>query len=107
MHLLLFFQSDVPIDLLEVDGNSAVVSYSEAKPEDGNYLLATYRCQANTTRIELKIRSIEGQYGILHVYITPRLQPKTCQMQQYQIKPLSLHQRTHSFDENRPFNILR
>ncbi|XP_023932485.1 Bardet-Biedl syndrome 7 protein homolog isoform X2 [Lingula anatina] len=95
-------QSDVPVDLLDVDKNSAVVSFSACNPEEGNYLLATYRCQANTTRLEIKVRSIEGQYGTLQAYTTPRLQPKTCVVKQYPIKPLSLHQRTHVFDENRP-----
>ncbi|XP_059178625.1 Bardet-Biedl syndrome 7 protein homolog isoform X3 [Physella acuta] len=99
-------QSDVPVDLLDVDKNSAVVSFSACNPEEGNFLLATYRCQANTTRLEVKIRSIEGQYGTLQVYITPRIQPKTCQLKFYPIKPLSLHQRTHVFDENRPHNTL-
>ncbi|XP_043917464.1 Bardet-Biedl syndrome 7 protein [Protopterus annectens] len=100
-------QSDVPVDLLDVDKNSAVVSFSgcEAEP-NGNFLLATYRCQANTTRLELKIRSIEGQYGTIQTYITPRLQPKTCQVRQYQIKPLSLHLRTHVIDRDRPMNTL-
>ncbi|XP_062611317.1 Bardet-Biedl syndrome 7 protein homolog isoform X1 [Saccostrea cucullata] len=100
-------QSDVPIDLLDVEKNSAVVSYSACNPEEGNFLLATYRCQANTTRLELKIRSIEGQYGTLQAYITPRVQPKTCQVKQYQIKPLSLHQRTHVFDDTRPLNTIK
>ncbi|KAM8940294.1 BBSome complex member BBS7 [Pelodytes ibericus] len=100
-------QSDVPVDLLDVDKNSAVVSFSGCDTEpNGNFLLATYRCQANTTRLELKIRSIEGQYGTLQVYITPRIQPKTCQVRQYQVKPLSLHQRSHVIDENRPMNTL-
>ncbi|KAM4708731.1 BBSome complex member BBS7 isoform 2-T2 [Discoglossus pictus] len=100
-------QSDVPVDLLDVDKNSAVVSFSGCDTEpSGNFLLATYRCQANTTRLELKIRSIEGQYGTLQAYITPRIQPKTCQVRQYQIKPLSLHQRTHVIDQNRPMNTL-
>ncbi|KAL7886198.1 hypothetical protein AOLI_G00064930 [Acnodon oligacanthus] len=104
----LLLQSDVPIDLLDVDKNSAVVSFSECDSEpNGNFLLATYRCQANTTRLELKVRSIEGQYGTLQAYVTPRLQPKTCQVRQYQIKPLSLHQRTHSIDQDRPMNTLR
>ncbi|XP_055081065.1 Bardet-Biedl syndrome 7 protein isoform X1 [Periophthalmus magnuspinnatus] len=104
----LLLQSDVPIDLLDVDKNSAVVSFSECDSEqhNGNFLLATYRCQANTTRLELKVRSIEGQYGTLQAYITPRLQPKTCQVRQYQIKPLSLHQRIHSIDQDRPMNRL-
>ncbi|XP_036170891.1 Bardet-Biedl syndrome 7 protein isoform X1 [Myotis myotis] len=100
-------QSDVPIDLLDVDKNSAVVSFSSCDAESGdNFLLATYRCQANTTRLELKIRSIEGQYGTLQAYVTPRIQPKTCQVRQYLIKPLSLHQRSHSIDRDRPVNTL-
>ncbi|ELU07577.1 hypothetical protein CAPTEDRAFT_117810 [Capitella teleta] len=100
-------QSDVPIDLLDVEKNSAVVSFSACNPEEGNFLLATYRCQANTTRLELKIRSIEGQYGTLQAYVTPRLQPKTCQVVKYRIRPLSLHQRSHTSDDNRPYNTLR
>ena len=72
-----------------------------ASHQDGNVLLATYRCQANTTRLEVKIRTIEGQYGKLLAYITPRLQPKCCQVREYKIKPLSLHIRTHSFDTAR------
>ncbi|XP_012505851.1 PREDICTED: Bardet-Biedl syndrome 7 protein [Propithecus coquereli] len=179
--LLRFDQSDVPIDLLDVDKNSAVVSFSNCDSEvtklcifscrselehlqykvlqerenyqqcsqlskaksvvpsfsindkftlnkddasytlilevqtaidnvliqsNDNFLLATYRCQANTTRLELKIRSIEGQYGTLQAYVTPRIQPKTCQVRQYHIKPLSLHQRTHSIDHDRPMNTL-
>ncbi|KAB7495673.1 Bardet-Biedl syndrome 7-like protein [Armadillidium nasatum] len=99
-------QSDVPVDLLDVERNSAVVSYSTCDPESGNYLLATYRCQANTTRLEVRIRTIEGQYGMLQAYITPRLQPKCCQVRQYRIKPLSLHSRIHNFDSNRPYNVL-
>lgn len=104
----LLLQSDVPIDLLDVEKNSAVVSFSECDSEqpNGNFLLATYRCQANTTRLELKVRSIEGQYGTLRAYITPRLQPRTCQLRQYPIKPLSLHQRTHSLQQERPMNRL-
>ena len=75
--------------------------------QSGNALLATYRCQANTTRLEIKIRTIEGQYGTLQAYVTPRLQPKCCQVQQYHIKPLSLHMRSHKFDQERSvFNKL-
>lgn len=48
-----------------------------------------------------QIRSIEGQYGTLQAYVTPRIQPKTCQVRQYHIKPLSLHQRTHFIDQDR------
>ncbi|CAE1234860.1 BBS7 [Acanthosepion pharaonis] len=103
----ILIQSDVVIHMMDVDKNSAVVSFSACQPENGNCLLATYRCQASTTRLDLKIRTVEGQYGTLQVYVTPRTQPRICQVRQFAIKPLSLHLRTHSFDANRPFNSLK
>lgn len=103
----ILLQSDVPVDLLDVDRNQAVVSYSATSVEDGNYLLTTYRCQANATRIEIKVRSIEGQYGRLQAYITPRLHPKVCCVKEFPIKPLSLHERTHNWDDTRPTNSLK
>lgn len=48
-----------------------------------------------------QILSIEGRYGTLQAYVIPRVQPKTCQVRQYQIKPLSLHQRTRCLDHDR------
>jgi len=69
-------------------------------------MLATYRCQANTKRLDLKINTIEGQYGIIRTYVTPHAKPKTCQVRQYWIKPLSMHLRTARFDDNRYFPAL-
>jgi Bardet-Biedl syndrome 7 protein len=103
---MVVLQSDVPVDLQEVDKSSAVVSHSPPDPENGNFLLATFRCH-DATRLEVKVRSIEGQQGTLQAFITPRLEPKTCCLHHYSIKPLSLHQRMHSFDESRPCNTLR
>ncbi|KRX39462.1 Bardet-Biedl syndrome 7 -like protein, partial [Trichinella murrelli] len=70
-------------------------------------LLITYRCQANMVRFEVKIRTIEGKYGNLELYISPRMNPGVCQICNYLIKPLSLHRRTQTFDDNRPQNCLR
>lgn len=103
---VVMLQSNVPVDLLDSEKNSAVVSYSPCDPESGNYLLVTYRCQANTANLEVKIRSIEGQYGTLKAYVTPRLQPKCCQVREYKIKPLSLHRRTHTVQDDKPLNVL-
>ncbi|CAG7829503.1 unnamed protein product [Allacma fusca] len=102
----ILIQSDVPVDLLDVEKNSAVVSFSHCDPESGNFLLVTFRCQANTTRIEVRLRTIEGQHGSIQAYITPRIQPKCCQVRSFEIKPLSLHVRCHSYDPNRPYNTL-
>lgn len=52
-------QSDIPIDLIDCERNSAVVTFND---NWSSQILATFRCQANTTRIEIKIRSIEGNY---------------------------------------------
>uniref|UniRef100_A0A9J2PPS3 Ciliary BBSome complex subunit 2 middle region domain-containing protein n=1 Tax=Ascaris lumbricoides TaxID=6252 RepID=A0A9J2PPS3_ASCLU len=76
----ILLQSDVGVELLDVEKNSAVVSMTTPDEKSGNALLATYRCQANTTRIEMRIRSIEGQYGTVQVYICPKIHPKMCQV---------------------------
>ncbi|KAF7632394.1 hypothetical protein Mgra_00008176 [Meloidogyne graminicola] len=99
-------QSDVKVDLLDVERNSAVISITEPENGSGNALLAVYRCQADITRMEMRIRSIEGQFGTLRLYIVPRLVPLTCKVRSYSIKPLALHERVHYFDEHRPMNTL-
>jgi len=105
-------QSNVPVDLLDLDTTTALVSYTrlDEKPNKNNadnFLLATYRCQADTSRLEIKIRSIEGHTGSIQAYIVPRLKPKTSVVRSYPIKALSLHQRCHSIDTERPMNTLR
>lgn len=57
-------------------------------------------------RLDLRFRTIEGQYGTLQTFITPNIQPKVSQLQEYQIRPLSLHMRIHHFDQERPHNQL-
>lgn len=83
---------------------SAISPYLLNVKDDIALILSFFECSSNHTEclwLSLQVRSIEGQYGTLQAYITPRLQPKTCQVRQYQIKPLSLHQRTHSIDHGR------
>lgn len=41
----ILIQSDTPVDLLDTENNSAVVSLSACNPREGNFVLATYRCQ--------------------------------------------------------------
>lgn len=91
--------------MLDVEGNTAVVSKSECDKNDGNLLLCCYRCQVNTNRVDLKFRTVEGQHGTLRVYVTPNIQPKCCQLKTYAIHPLSLHMAVHNYDETRLINI--
>ncbi|KAJ8676518.1 hypothetical protein QAD02_012305 [Eretmocerus hayati] len=107
----ILIQSDTPIELLDVEGNNAVMSLSKCDPVEGNFVLATYRCQENTNRLELRLRSIEGQPGTLQVYVTSQIQPKCCRKILIPICALSLHTRLHVEDKQSvlggPFNELR
>nr|XP_018917653.1 PREDICTED: Bardet-Biedl syndrome 7 protein homolog [Bemisia tabaci] len=99
-------QADLPIELMDIDKNSAVVSHSACDAESGNYVLATYRCQINTTRLELRFKTTEGQSGMMRVYITPLVHPKCCSVRQYHIKPLSHHARIHNHETLREYHAL-
>ncbi|XP_077278371.1 BBSome complex member BBS7 isoform X2 [Temnothorax americanus] len=106
----ILIQSDTPVDLLETESNSAVVSLSACDPRKGNFVLATYRCQINTNRLEMRLRSIEGQAGTLQIYVTSQIQPKRCRKISVPIYALSLHVRQHDDDDTAssgPFNELK
>lgn len=90
---VVILQSDIPIDITDSEKNSAVVSFSESETQE---VLVTFRCQSNTTRLEVTIRTIEGQYGLMRLYVISRMNPKSCQVKQHQIRPLSLHKRSYS-----------
>jgi len=100
-------QSDVPVDLQDVPNNSAILSRSPPDLDNNTMCAATYRCQDSVNRLEIKMRTIEGQFGTFRAYIIPRLSPKTCQECVYRIKPLCLHQRLQSVDDQRPMNDVR
>ncbi|XP_043602800.1 Bardet-Biedl syndrome 7 protein homolog isoform X5 [Bombus pyrosoma] len=108
----ILIQSDTPIELLDVESNSAVVSLSSCNPREGNFVLATYRCQVNTNHLEMRLRTIEGQPGTLQIYVTSQVQPKCCRKISIPISALSLHVRQHEADNSEthvegPFNELK
>lgn len=67
-----------------------------------NKLLATYRCQANTQEIIMRIgikNEMIDSSGKICIYITPLLQPKCCQILRYRIPPLFWHTLIEEHDE--------
>ncbi|CAD6185854.1 unnamed protein product [Caenorhabditis auriculariae] len=102
----LLIQSKMPIRLVEVEKNASVVCEIRQSEMNPWPLLASYRCQANICRLELRVQVEEGEFGDLYVYICPKTFPKVVQVQIYQIKALSAHVRVHNFDMNRPANVL-
>lgn len=90
-------QSSVDLLLLDVDSNVAIMSRSPSDAKNGNEVLATYRCQdAATTRLDIKVRPIEGRIGDVRAYVVPRMAPKTCQCASFTLKPLALHEKVAS-----------
>lgn len=73
----------------------------------GNMLLATYRCQEAMNRLEMTVRTVEGQYGDLQAMVLAKMEPKTAQSVRVSIKPLSLHHRLQGDIDDRPVNTLR
>ncbi|KAK6733608.1 hypothetical protein RB195_017390 [Necator americanus] len=99
-------QSRIPAKLVEVERNASVVCQQAQSEYNPWSLLASYRCQANVSRIELRVKVDEGTYGPVVVYICPKIHPKTVQIRSYEVKPLSSHTRVHTFDNARPHNTL-
>lgn len=99
-------QSNVNIKLLDSEKNSAVVSHSIPDPANGCNLLATYRCQSDTSKMNL-ILQYGNESGYLNVYITPQSKPKTTHLKQYMIRKLGMLSRTHDSGEIGPCNVLR
>lgn len=99
---VVFIHCDIGLDLIDCERNSAVISFNDPPSEDSeigrnsNEMLATFRCQANTTRLEIRLRPVEGQRGTLSVYVVSRITPKSCLSRSYEIVPLGLHKRQHS-----------
>lgn len=94
-------QSDVELEIVQAENDTAVVNRCAASPEEGNMMVATYTCVENSNRLNLKIRRIEGQMGLLKAYIVPATAStgsKSCQCSSFKLKPLSLHKRVHAVD---------
>eukprot|EP01138_Halocafeteria_seosinensis_P002815 gb/GECG01002876.1/.p1 GENE.gb/GECG01002876.1/~~gb/GECG01002876.1/.p1 ORF type:complete len:814 (+),score=106.42 gb/GECG01002876.1/:1-2442(+) len=89
-------RSSLPVDLVDVDRTEAVVSRSP--PQPGSELLATYRCQGQTNRMELQYRTAEGQAGDIEVFIVASVKPKTAKSIKIPVKPLNLHHLVHPLD---------
>ncbi|CAL2037687.1 unnamed protein product [Caenorhabditis brenneri] len=100
-------QSQLPIRLMEVEKNASVVSEVRQDALNPWPLLASYRCQANVCRLELRVQANEGDWGIINLYVCPKIMPKCAQITTHFIRALSSHQRTHDFDMYRPLNILQ
>lgn len=69
-------------------------------PEDSNgRFVAVWRCQTQQRRMNLLIRTNEGEYGDLHITIVAAVQPKAAKVIKYELKPLSLHSKIHDLND--------
>lgn len=80
-------RSPVQLDLIESDLGSAVVSVTPqtllAPTADGNQdyrFVATYRCQNQEKRLNVLIRTTEGEYGDLLITVVSHGDPKAAKV---------------------------
>ena len=73
-------QSQLPIRLMEVEKNASVVSEVHQDGLNPWPLLASYRCQANVCRLELRVQASEGDSGVINLYVCPKIMPKCAQV---------------------------
>lgn len=109
---VVLIQSDVPVMLLDMEDSTAMLARTPPNSQERNELLASFRLQDGVTRLEVKVRTVEGQHGKISVYIMARQQPKTCQKVVFNIRPLSLHTKIHLDEAEqilkiRPTNVLK
>ena len=101
--------SSVHVDLLDVDGNSATVSKSPPDAANNKMLLACYRVQDPSSRLQMKVRTNEGEFGELKATVVAETKPKSAVVVTFPVKPLSLHCRALTLTEeeqNRVMNTL-
>lgn len=94
-------QCDVDLELLDTESNVAILSRTNTEPNSDSKLLATYRCQENTSHIDIKFRAKEGKSGELNILLLPH-EPNVCQTYVHKVKPLCLHQKLPKEPENLP-----
>eukprot|EP00471_Norrisiella_sphaerica_P013135 CAMPEP_0184498768 /NCGR_PEP_ID=MMETSP0113_2-20130426/39781_1 /TAXON_ID=91329 /ORGANISM="Norrisiella sphaerica, Strain BC52" /LENGTH=611 /DNA_ID=CAMNT_0026886415 /DNA_START=29 /DNA_END=1864 /DNA_ORIENTATION=- len=88
---MVVLHSDVPLIPMDMDADEAIISQTAPDRKERNAVLATYTCVHDTTRISIRFRTIEGQFGTISAYVIPKTSPKTSQRIQLPVKPLSLH----------------
>uniref|UniRef100_A0A7S2RUY9 Bardet-Biedl syndrome 7 protein n=1 Tax=Mucochytrium quahogii TaxID=96639 RepID=A0A7S2RUY9_9STRA len=87
-------QSSIPVNLLDSEDSLGVGK------SQGNVVISTsntpnlnsvYRCAESCKRLEIRLRTVEGQYGEINATVVANVQPKIAKRLTIEIKPLSLH----------------
>lgn len=95
-------QSKQQIDILDVKDNMASINRSAEIPDPQiQSLVYLVVCSDdvshNHNRLEIKIRTAEGQQGFIQALILPK-NSLGCQSLEIPLKPLNLHSKIHSID---------
>lgn len=84
---------DVEIELLASANQMAIMSFSPPDVQNGFPILASFRCQESTNRLEIQFRAKEGNPGCITCFTVPKMNPKMALMGFHKILPLCLHER--------------
>ena len=89
---LVLLTSSVSVDLLDSETSTATVSRSVPAEGSGLKLSACYRMVEGGSRLQMKVRTTEGEYGEISATIAGASTPhKSAVVVKFPVKPLSLH----------------
>lgn len=104
---IITLESDVALDIMDLDNNIGVVSKTTPPPGSDCKMLFALQLLDHVNRVELKFKMVEGQRGTLTAFVIPMTTPKSAQVQEFEIKPLCLHTRVPSVEPGRHMNELQ
>ena len=107
---LVLLTSSVSVDLLDSDTSTATVSRSPPPEDSDMKLCACYRMVEGGSRLQMRVRTTEGEHGEITATIVGASAPsKSAMVAKFPVKPLSLHCRAVAFREDemqRDLNVL-
>lgn len=89
-------QSDLPLELVDYgdSASSAMITLTKNNGGKNSKLCAIAKCaEGQNRKVILRFRTVEGQAGNVRCFIIPTASPRSAQMREFSVRPLSLHQR--------------
>lgn len=99
---MIVLHSQIRLDLLEQQDET--ISNISSNPPNSPYAFnATFRSMSDCKRMEIHLRTMEGQFGEIQLMVVARGKPKSASVVKMHVKPLSMHHRVHDIPpENIP-----
>lgn len=69
------------------------MSLTPCEASNATRFLATFRCQERVNRLTIRLRTTEGEYGDIKLFVLAKVSPASAKLTTLRVPPLSLHHR--------------